>query len=150
MKDKLNKVLDFIKEYKTAFIIGVALLAVLITVLIIVNGEDETEAENRSDYKWGEGITEGIPEFSQKPDSVNVSKTNAAAYYSSVKSEQINEYIKLLERDCKIKFESEKYPRSAVMGNKIIVIHYNVTEMNFSVTVASKGDIANTVSGDQK
>ena len=63
---------------------------------------------------------------------------------------QINEYIKLLERECKIKFDGEKYPRKAIMGDKIIVIHYNVTEMNFSVTVASTGDIANTVSGDQK
>ncbi len=148
MKDKLNKALDFIKKYKLAFSVGVAIAVVLIVVLIIVAVSGASDDEQGSRYDWGEGVTDGIPEFSAKTDSVNVSSKHAAAYYSEITSEQVNEYIALVEKECGVKFEGEKYPRSAVLEDKIIVIHYNVTEMNFSVTVAAKGDIANTASGD--
>lgn len=110
----------------------VLVLALIITVIAWPSGEKEIE--------WGEGITEGIPSFSDNYSSFSSDESYMTAYYTDVTSEQINEYLSKLENDCGIKFNSDKYPRSAIYNDKIIAIHYNVTEKKFSVTVSLQGD----------
>jgi hypothetical protein len=82
--------------------------------------------------------------------SVKVSETHAAAYFEDVSSEEVSEYLTLIEEKCDVVFENERFPRSAVCDDKIIAIHYNVTEKKLSVTVAAKGDNQPISTGDQQ
>ena len=150
MKDKI---LNFIKNNALLSCVICAFVVALITSIIVaaimmpdsgtgensdaLNGESETALRR---INWGDGITKDIPRFSVEPELVEATSESAAAYYMGVTSEQIAEYVALLERELGIEFSSDKYPRSAVWGDKIIAIHYNVTEMNFSVTVAKASD----------
>ncbi len=114
--------------------IGAVVLAVALIVVIIALPNDEKE------LKWGEGITEGIPSFSNDHNAFRSADSYMTAYYTDVTTEQITEYAQKLENDCGIQFNSDKYPRSAIYNDKIIVIHYNVTEKKLSVTVSMQGD----------
>lgn len=104
-----------------------------------------------SGYSWGKGVTEGIP-LPQDIKAVAVSgdDTSAAAYFENVTSDDIGAYAALLESECGITFSGDSFPRSAIYGERIIVLHYNVTEMKFSVTVAAKANNENLTSGDKK
>lgn len=82
--------------------------------------------------------------------SVQVTETYASAYFENVSSEEVAEYISEVEEKCDVTFSSERFPRSAVLEDKIIVVHYNVTETKLSVTVAAKGDHETITSGDKK
>lgn len=147
MKEKINEILTKAKklflELKNKVVgsklalgitIGVA-VALLALIIIIIALPDKTE-----DVSWGEGVTEGIPSFSNEYSSFRSDESYMTAYYTDVTTEQINEYISKLENDCGIKFNSDKYPRSAIYNDKLIAIHYNVTEKKFSVTVSLQGD----------
>lgn len=139
-----EKVLNFIKTHALLSCVICAFVVALLTSVIVaaimmpdseIEHSDTESEEMRHDIEWGDGITDGIPEFSGDPVSVEGTDSYAAAYYEGVKSEQIAEYTSQLESELGIKFSSEKYPRSAVWGEKMIAIHYNVTEMKLSVTV---------------
>lgn len=147
MKEKINDILA--KASKTAvsiknklmssrlalgITISVAVLLVVLVIVIIALPNDNQELE------WGEGITEGIPSFSSEYNAFRADDSYMTAYYTDVTTEQITEYAQKLESDCGIKFNSDKYPRSAAYNDKIIVIHYNVTEKKLSVTVSLQGD----------
>lgn len=131
---KLNKenITAFIKRYKYILLAAAALLAVTVILIAALPSDGDSEQPLPD---WGEGVTEGIPEFSQEYVSNSGGTGYAAFYYENVTSEQVGEYTALLERECGISFSSDKYPRSAKYGEKSITIHYNVTEMKMSVTV---------------
>lgn len=144
MTDKIKNLFKNKKFIIIASSAAICLVAILLIAVIAVNVGKNS--------RWGEGISENVPEFNAKAESITVDeeKGYAAAYYKNVTSEQVAEYISTIERECGVSFNSDKYPRSAIYGEKIIVIHYNVTEMNFSVTVTAKTyDISNT-SGEAK
>ena len=146
MKSFLKKIVNFAKDHfgLTLGILSVSIVAIVILTTILSGG---TQASGR----WGKGITKGIPMPDDiKSVSVNVSDSYAAAYFEDVSSEEVSEYISLIEDKCDVVFTNDRFPRSAVSEDKIIVIHYNVTEKKLSVTVAAKGDNAPTVSGDQQ
>lgn len=154
MKEKLavikNKLTEFIKNKPIlAWAIGTVIIAVIVAVIVSAiffagtssNGDESGEANVQ--VKWGEGVTENIPEFKPAPDSVtslNGTENSVAAYYTEVTGEQVSEYTSLVESECGVKFSSDKYPRSAIFGDKIIAIHYNVTEKKMSVTVVKTGE----------
>ena len=142
-----EKIINFIKSNALlsciicAFVVAL-LTSVIVAAVMIPDGESDVSAAESNEAKhkieWGKGITDGVPEFSGEPVSVEGTDGYVAAYYENVRSEQIAEYISLVENELGIKFSSDKYPRSAVWGDKLIAIHYNVTEMKLSVTVVSE------------
>ena len=142
IKKLIARCVEFIKNHKKQSIVAAAvLLAVTVAIILILvissnGGSQETQGEDT--LKWGMGITENIPSFSENADHVEQSEAFVAAYYSNVTSEQVAEYVAKLDEQCGIKFENEHYPRSAVLEDKVIAIHYNVPEMRFSVTVVAK------------
>ncbi len=146
----LKKTSEFVKKYP--FWVGLAIGAMVISVIVaVILSLPEKEAELSSDLEsspeevsyvrafsvWGEGITSGVPQFSGNADSLDLDSDDyASAYYSDVTIEQANGYAEKLQNELGITFSySDKFPRSAIYGEKIIVIHYNVTEMKLSVTV---------------
>ena len=145
-----NRITEFIKTKPIiAWAIGTVAVALVVALsvsavfLLVDNGESEVSEGGFADIKWGEGITEGIPEFSPASDgafSVKGNDNSASAYYTAVTGEEVNAYTALIEEKCGVKFSSDKYPRSVIYGDRIIAIHYNVTEMKMSVTVVKNGD----------
>ncbi len=145
-----NKITEFIKNKPViSWAIGTVAVALVVALSVSAiflsfgsDGEDVSKV-GLSEMDWGEGITEGIPEFSPNSDTVSSVKgneTSVSAYFTEVTGEQVSEYAALIEKECGIKFSSDKYPRSAIYGDRIIAIHYNVTEMKLSLTVVKNGD----------
>lgn len=139
MKEKISQILASLKKNLTVTAC-VALVFLVIIVLVAVFSTAEEEVQGNAE--WGDGITEGIPEFDGENGEFAFGDADryAAAYYKSVSSEQTKEYIKLLEDELSVEFTDGEFPKSAIYGEKIIALHYNITEMTFSVTVAKKGD----------
>ena len=129
-----EKALNFLKKYKYYAIGAAVLLAVLIVIVCIVAGNGKNGDD---DAKWGDGLSKGIPRFVGEGETITVGDGYIAAYYNDVSSESIEEYVLKLESTLKIDFEGDKFPRTAIYGDKIITLHYNVTEMKFSVTVTT-------------
>ena len=146
MKEKIielfKKAVAFAKDQKILVICSAAALAVIITGAVLIAASGEDNVNNDSENEWGIGITENIPEFEGECDGIMLEENFGTAYYSNVKSDEIEAYISKIETECGVEFEGDKYPRSAVYGDRIIAIHYNVTEMKFSVTVVT--ETANT------
>ena len=147
MKEKIldfwSKAVAFVKKNLVVCISCLAALIVVITVIAVVAALNR-EPSSSNDGAWGYGITEDIPEFDGECDSIDESGDDYfVAYYSDVSGNEVTEYIAEIEQKCEIKFKGDKYPRSAVYGDRIIAVHYNVTEKMFSVTVVSK-NIENT------
>ena len=142
IKSKGKSAVRWVKNNKKiAIIIATSVLvAVLAVVLVCVLRSDTAERDDEDKPDWGMGITENIPCFSEKMDNFTCTDDYAAAYYSNVSSEQVEEYTARISEACGIQFQGQKYPRTAVYGDRIIALHYNVTEMRFSVTVARAGD----------
>ncbi len=135
MKNNVNKITKFIKQHLGITLGACCGIVVLIVVIVALS------AGGGSSEKWGKGITNDIPlPDGIKATSVNVSETHAAAYFEDVSSDEVNEYIALVEEKCGVAFESQKFPRSTSFNDKLIVVHYNVTEKKLSITVAAKGD----------
>lgn len=128
------KAFDLIKKYKYAVIAGVALLLVLVIVIAIAASSSDRSHKSE---KWGEGITEGIPQFDGSNEEIESGEGYVAAYYKNVSGDDIAEYVSELKSACGISFDGDKYPRTAIYGDRIITLHYNVTEMKFSVTVTN-------------
>ncbi len=145
MKDKIGGLLAALKK-NLAVTACVALVFLVIIVLVAVFSSAE-DAGSAQDFEWGDGLTESIPAFSGEDEILTAGENGeyAAAYYSKVSGESVEAYIQTLEQELGIDFGEGEYPRSAVYGEKFIAIHYNVTEMTFSVTVAAKSvDISST------
>ncbi len=140
----MKKLIDLAKKYPAYAVGAVALAVALITVLLVllIGGIGET------DSVWENGISEGILRFSDTAKQTKEGDGYVAEYYEEVTTEQVEAYIATLESELSVKFESEKYPRTAIHGEKIIVVNYNVTEMKLSVTVTLKGD--NNISGENQ
>lgn len=129
MKEKL---LQLLKKYKYYLIGALVLLAIIITVIAIIAGGGKNDED---DVKWGDGISKGIPRFDVKGETVVSGDGYLTAYYKNVSGDSIDAYVEKLEATLKIDFGGDIYPRTAIYGDKIITLHYNVTEMKFSVTV---------------
>ncbi|MBO5786007.1 MAG: hypothetical protein J6R45_01660 [Clostridia bacterium] len=137
MKIDKESIIAFAKKYKYIIASVSALLLVLIIVITaLASGGDKGEG-SEAELDWGEGITEGIPEFDGELASKSCGEGYAAFYYKNVTGEQVGDYTALIENECGTEFSSDRYPRSAKYGEKTVVIHYNVTEMKMSVTVTS-------------
>ncbi len=145
MIEKINNLVDNLKklinENKKKFTVMVAAFLAIVAITILVctftlgnKGVEETE----NDFGWGQGLTQGIPQFSQEAERIQQDENFVAVYYNNVKSDDVAKYIELLGEECGVKFEGRQYPKTATLDDKIIAIHYNVTEMRFSVTIAKK------------
>lgn len=131
MKEKIK---EFINRRLTYVICGGALLttAIVVIIFLVLGGKDGVNNET-------EGIMHGIPEFSGECCASDTDFENyTALYYESVTSEQVAEYVSKIENECGVEFSGAKYPRCAVYGERLITIHYNVTEKKLSVTVTNK------------
>ena len=138
-KEFLHKIITYIRENKKIAVITVAIILAIIAAIIVIiciSGNSEQIDEQ----KWGEGLTKDVPMFSEEFKSFDFNENYQAMYFENVTTEQIKDYEAKLSELCGISFEGEIYPRSAVFGDRIIVIHYNVTEMKFSVTVTQKNN----------
>ncbi len=149
-----EKILSFIKNRPVASaLIGgaavalvVSLIVTAIMVAVMNDGGDEqynsSGDESIRTAKWGSGLTEGIPQFSGECQDSRSDGSFAAFYYTNITGEQAESYISLLQEQCSVTFSgSELYPRTAIYGDRIIAIHYNVTEMTMSVTVTKNANI---------
>ncbi len=135
----MEKILEIIK--KCGYTIAVSVLVISIAMTSLALAGCETEEEGDKDHSETESASsESIPEFSKKPEAIDQAENGeyVAYYYNDVTSEQVSEYVALLEKELKISFKSEIYPKTAVYGEKLIAIHYNVTEKKLSVTIAEK------------
>ena len=118
-------------------------LVLLAAAAVIIAAAAIRRVGNGSEKSWdGCEFTKGIPAFPDEPKAFEISEHAAAAYYTGVTGAQIEEYVKTLGAECGARFDSSEYPRAAVLGERTIILHYNVTEKNFSVTVAK--DFAET------
>lgn len=135
----INKIAEYVKSNRKTSTVIVG-SAVLVSVIIIVLAISLSGGDDMPEASWGIGITESVPEFSGSAETLDIASDGsyAAAYYNGVTTEQVNGYILQIEQECGVQFTGDKYPRSAVYGERIIAIHYNVTEMRFSVTVTQK------------
>lgn len=142
MKEKilsfLTKALEFFRK-NLVLSISVAVAVVVIAVVLIVVLASGGDNDNTLESSWGSGITESIPEFDSDFDHIKkMGDEYCVAYYSDVTGESVAAYIAEIEEQCNVKFGGDKYPRSAIYGDRIVAIHYNVTEKKLSVTVVSK------------
>ncbi len=146
MKEKLISFFSAVKRNLTltACICTVLLIVVIFTAVFF--GSNQADAP---DFEWGDGITEGIPAFSGENEVFEVGENGeyAVAYYTNVTGEQADEYIDTVERELGVEFSENGYPRVAICESKLIAVHYNVTEMTFSVTVTvkSNGEISTDI-----
>ncbi len=109
-----------------------SIFLLLLTLTAVLCGCSEQKPKDG----WGTGITQGIPEFDHVSESYTVSEDGsyAVAYYNNVSGDEIAKYLSTLA-ESGINLKSGVYPASAILEDKIITVHYNVTEMLFSVTV---------------
>lgn len=128
-----EKIYNFLKNNTALVLCGLA-VAIMIVVLVLVFALGGSNDE-KNDISWGMGLTESVPKFENTAESIENGNGFVTAYYNNVTSEQVEAYTERIESEMGIKFLSDKYPRSAIGEDKIIVIHYNVTEMKMSVTV---------------
>lgn len=144
-----EKIINFIKSHTFLSCVALAFVVALITSIIVAavmapsdndDGYDDDTTQAAHDIKWGSGLTKDVPAFSGEAVNTVGTDSYAAAYYKNVTSEQVAQYTALLESELGVTFSSEKYPRSAVWGEKIIAIHFNVTEMKMSVTVVKTSE----------
>lgn len=148
-----KKAIEYIKKYPVIFGCGAVVAVVISAVIIVLNSNNgsgnmppvSSEASPKETIQWGIGVTEGIPAFSEVADRLDLDNSGyGTAYYSGVTMEQANGYAEKLSDELGITFSQEQtFPRSAIWEEKIIVIHYNVTEMKLSVTVTEKSNGSN-------
>ena len=144
IKDNALKIFKDPKVRIALIAAAVLVISVAVIIIAVSVGGGGKDADG-----WENAITQGIPEFGGDCKSLESGDGYVAAYYGGVSVEQVEEYTDLVEDECGICFTSAKYPRSAIYENRIITIHYNVTEMKLSVTVALKHSTESTLSGEQ-
>ncbi len=134
----MEKILEIIKKCGYTIVMGILVISIAMASVALTGCEKEDES--RDDSKTESASSQSIPEFSKEPKTTDKAENGEyiAYYYEDVTSEQVSEYVVLLERELNISFKSEIYPKTAVYGEKLIAIHYNVTEKKLSVTIAEK------------
>ena len=91
-------------------------------------------------------LTSDLPGFPAEATESVFAQDYAAAYYSGVTGEQIADYIRLLNEMKGIDLAGDRYPRSAEIGDgRTLIIQYNVTEREFSLTVAKSGSAESSI-----
>lgn len=154
MKDKLLQILSAAKR-NIKVTASVASVFLVVIILVAIFSDSNANGGTPSEFRWGDGITEGIPAFTGENAVFDAGENGeyAVAYYENVTGEGASVYIAKLEKELGVHFGKNGYPRVAEYGEKLIAVHYNVTEMTFSVTVTAKsnGEISsdNTQSGAQ-
>ncbi len=136
-----EKILDKLKAHAKTVIF--AAITVFVVVLIIVAA---ARRENKTDWA-SSPVTSDIPEFTAASGEIEFGEGFAVGYYENVTSAQIAEYESLLAEKLGIVFPPKEYPCAKEYDGRLIILHYNVTEKNFSVTV-TKTD-KDTVSEEQ-
>ncbi len=132
-----EKALDFLKKNYIVVICAVCViisLTALIIALSVGGGEGGKAADSQAEIRWGEGLTEGIPQFEGEAE-LRAGENSVAAFYRGVSGDMISQYEQRLESELSIEFGGTDYPKAAIFGERIITLHYNATEMEFSVTV---------------
>lgn len=142
VKNILNNIKNWaLNNRKHAIITFSAIIAAIIIVVsvVLIFNKESRQAETEK-FHWGDGITQNIPQMSETDGTTDFSENgnSATLYYTNITTEQVNAYIIQIESQLGIRFQGDAYPRSAIYGDKIIAIHYNVTEMNFSITITTK------------
>ena len=103
MIEKINNLVDNLKklinENKKMFTVMVAAFLAIVAITILVctftlgnKGVEETE----NDFGWGQGLTQGIPQFSQEAERIQQDENFVAVYYNNVKSDDVAKYVELL------------------------------------------------------
>lgn len=138
----IKKSIRFLKKNYIPVLVALAALVIGITVLVIVlsGGSDNDDDSESVAPKWENALTEGIPAFSEEYVNLDIGESYVAAYYERVESATVSEYVKTLEAELNVSFSKDKFPYTAVYGDKFIALHYNVTEMRLSVTVTEKSN----------
>ena len=136
-----EKILDKIKAHAKTIIFTA--VSVFIVVLVIVTAAGR---ENKTDWA-SSPVTADIPEFTAAKGDIEIGEGFAVGYYENVTSAQIAEYESLLAEKLGMVFPPKEFPCAKEYDGRLIILHYNVTEMNFSVTV-TKTD-KDTVSEEQ-
>ena len=137
----LEKILDKIKAHAKTIIFTA--ISVFVVVLIIVTA---TGREKGTDWA-SSPVTADIPEVTAAKGDIEIGEGFAVGYYENVTSAQIAEYESLLAEKLGMVFPPKEFPCAKEYDGRLIILHYNVTEMNFSVTV-TKTD-KDTVSEEQ-
>lgn len=127
------KLLSLLWKHHRPLVIGVIAVLVAVTVLIVClagsGGEQSSEAScDAADY------SEGYPEFDGELIKKELLDSSTVYYYSDVHREDVDAYAKLLEQECGASFGSSGYPTSIVCEDVVITLHYNASELEFSVT----------------
>lgn len=134
MKKYAVKTLGFIRENIIA--LSVILLVIVIGTICLVSLSGKGEPKQTS---WPENdLTKGVPAFSGTPVSVTEEDNACAVYFTGIHREEADAYASELESALSVSFDKESYPRSAVCSDILITLHYNASEMDFSVTFAAK------------
>lgn len=138
----IKKAIHFFKKNYIPVLVALSALIIVIVVLVIAlsSGSEEPDDTESVAPKWENALTDGIPAFSEGYVNLDIGESYVAAYYERVESATVSEYVKTLENELGVSFSKEKFPYTAVYGEKIIALHYNVTEMRFSVTVTEKSN----------
>ena len=136
MKNLLPALRGFVSHRKKellAAVSAIVLLGLVLAAVAAISGRNKVAS-------WdGCPLTEGIPEFPAEAYSFTVNGSSCAAYYEDVSGDRINEYADLLKEKCGAEFSEGAFPRTAQIGGRTVILHYNVTEKNFSVTITGNG-----------
>lgn len=130
----------FVSRRKKEIIYAVSAIVILGLILAAVAAVSGSKKTSR----WEDcPLTEGIPEFPAKARSFTESGGSCAAYYEGVTGEQIDGYADLLKEKCGAEFTAGAFPREAEIGGRTVILYYNATEKNFSVTITGNGAYSN-------
>lgn len=143
MKRFFEKAADYIKNNIISLSVILLVLTVGIICLLSLNsGSDQAVG-------WPDTeLTEGIPPFESVPISVSENENATAIYFSEVHREEADSYALKLESALEVSCGNTKgYPKSFLLKEKSVTLHYNASELSFSVTIAkniSDGNVSST------
>ncbi len=133
MKEFFEKAVDFAKNNLISLSVILAVLAVGAVCLISLGG-DEQEA-----LQWPETeYTDGVPVFEGTPVAVTENDSSVAIYFDGIHREQADKYASELESSLKKPSGSSPkgYPKTFFLDDRSVTLHYNASELSFSVTIA--------------
>ncbi|MBP5155210.1 MAG: hypothetical protein J6252_01355 [Clostridia bacterium] len=136
MKNVLSALREFVSRRKKVLLGAVSAIVMIGLVIAAV----ASVSVRKKPGGWDAcPLTEGIPEFPAEAYSFTVNGSSCAAYYEDVSGDRINEYADLLKEKCGAEFSEGAFPRTAQIGGRTVILHYNVTEKNFSITITGNG-----------
>lgn len=139
MKRFFEKAADYIKNNIISLSVILLVLTVGTVCLLSLDGGGEQPDE------WPDtGLTEGIPPFDAAPTAVTESESAVAIYFSEVHREEAESYALELESELGVSCGTEKgFPKSFLLKEKSVTLHYNASTLSFSITVAKNISDAN-------